>query len=292
MRSVDEVVAELKAVPEQRVLFVDDDLNGFSRAARDRCLAVCRAMIEAGLGKSWVAQVTANFGEEDELPRLAREAGCAAVLIGFEAVDTPSLVAIRKGGKSQKLGSRYYADVVARLHAHGIAVVGSFIVGIETQNMQTVADDILSFAETAELDGLNPTVFTPLPGTRDFARLEREGRILFRNYPDDWENYNLAYPVTLPLQVTGAGLMQRYFKVLQYFRPDNVVRAYWRTFDGVSPEAAWHAYRWNRAWCNYGLSTGLFRHSPHAASYPEVLPSRCPERSTETEASRSTVPEV
>jgi radical SAM superfamily enzyme YgiQ (UPF0313 family) len=247
-------------------------------------------MIDAGLGKRWLAQVTANFADEDELPQLAREAGCAAVLIGFEAVDTPSLVAIRKGGKSQKLGSRYYAEVVARLHAHGIAVVGSFMVGIDAQNMQTVADEILSFAETAELDGLNPSVFTPLPGTRDFARLEREGRILFRNYPDDWEKYNLGFPVTALPQVTGAGLLRRYFKVLQWFRPENVARAYWRTFDRVSPEAAWHAYRWNRAWCNYGLGTGLFRHSPYAASYPEALPLRCPEEAAETDASPSSHP--
>ncbi len=49
--------------------------------------------------------------------------------------------------------------------------------------MDTIVSDILRFAEEADLDGLNPTILTPLPGTRDYARFDAEGRILFKNYP-------------------------------------------------------------------------------------------------------------
>ena len=52
--------------------------------------------------------------------------------------------------------------------------------------------------------------------TRDYARFDAEGRILFKNYPDDWEKYTLAFPVTRMPHVTGAGLMRRYVQVLQY----------------------------------------------------------------------------
>ena len=37
--------------------------------------------------------------------------------------------------------------------------------------MDTIVADILRFAEESELDGLNPTILTPLPGTRDYALL-------------------------------------------------------------------------------------------------------------------------
>jgi radical SAM superfamily enzyme YgiQ (UPF0313 family) len=271
MRGVADVVEELKALPARDVLLVDDDLNGFSRQAKARCLDLFRAMIDARLGKQWITQVTINFGDDDELPALAREAGCAGVFIGLESTDTASLARIRKDGKSQRRGTAYYEDNVARIRAHGIGVVGSFILGIDTQDMTSIVGDILSFAERTGLDALNPTILTPLPGTRDYQRVAAEGRLLFTDYPSDWEKYTLAFPVmTLP-HTSGAALMKRYFELFQFFRPERVEALYHRTAATVSPEAAHHAYLWNRAWSNYGLRHGLFRRAPLAATYPRQL---------------------
>jgi radical SAM superfamily enzyme YgiQ (UPF0313 family) len=271
MRGTDDVVAELASIAGRDVILVDDDLNGFSTRAKRRCVELFRAMAAAGLDKSWITQVTVNFGDDDELPRLAREAGCAGVFIGLESTDTKSLALIQKDGKSRRRGLAYYKENVARIRSHGIGVVGSFILGIDTQDMSTIAPEILAFAEETDLDGLNPTILTPLPGTRDYARMEAEGRILFKNYPEDWERYTLAFPVTSMPHVSGARLMAKYFEVLQYFRPERVAARYGRTRDTVSPDAARHAYLWNRAWTNYGLSHNLFRRAPLAAEYPAAL---------------------
>lgn len=276
MRDVNDVVAELKTIRARDIILVDDDLNGFSRRAKERCLALFRAMIDAGLDKRWITQVTINFGDDDELLRLARAAGCAGVFIGLESTDTASLALIRKDGKSRRRGVEYYADNLARCHAHGIGVVGSFILGIDTQDMSTIVDEILAFAERTELDALNPTILTPLPGTRDYRQLDAEGRILFKNYPEDWEKYTLAFPVSTVPNVTGAGLMKRYFELLQWFRPEHVTEVYWRTHDQVSADAAWHAYLWNRTWTNYALRANVFRRSPLAVSYPAELPRAVP----------------
>jgi hypothetical protein len=138
--------------------------------------------------------------------------------------------------------------------------------------MDTIAPEILSFAERVRLDGMNLTILTPLPGTRDYVRYDQEGRILFKDYPGDWEKYTLAFPVTRMLHVSGAGLMKRYFEVLQFFRPEHLAELYWRTYREVSPDAAWHVFRWNRVWSNYCLRANLFRRSPLAASYPGQLP--------------------
>jgi hypothetical protein len=150
--------------------------------------------------------------------------------------------------------------------------------------MDTIVADILRFAEESALDGLNPTILTPLPGTRDYARYDAEGRILFKNYPDDWEKYTLAFPVTRMPNVTGAGLMKRYFQLLQFFRPEHIAELYWRTYDRVSPDAAWHALLWNRVWANYCLPRGLFRDSPMAAAYPPHVPREAPARAVLTVA--------
>src|SRR5207237_9331707 len=89
---------------------------------------------------------------------------------------------------------------------------------------------------------------------------------------EDWEKYPLAFPVTSMPNVTGAGLMRRYVQLLQFFRPENIAARYWRTYESVSPEAARHAFLWNRVWTNYCLRAGVFRNSPLADTYPVDLP--------------------
>ena len=280
MREAEDVAAEIAAIPARDIIIVDDNLNGFSRRARQRCLDLFRALADAGLDKQWVTQVTISFGDDDELPRLARAAGCAGVFVGLESTDTESLAFVRKDGTSQRRGLPYYRENLARIHRHGIGVVGSFMLGIDTQNTDTIVSDILTFAKDVELDALNPTILTPLPGTRDFARLDGEGRILFKNYPEDWEKYTLAFPVMEMPHVTGAGLMRRYIQLLQFFRPERLAALYWRTRETVSPEAAWHAFLWNRVWTNYCLQRGLYRDSPLAATYPPRVPREVPLRAS------------
>ena len=278
MRTVDDVITELAGISGRDLIFVDDDLNGFSRKAKQRCLELFQAMADARLDKQWITQVTINFGDDEELPRAARAAGCVGVFIGLESTDKASLALIRKDGTSQRRGADYYRENVARIRRHGIGVVGSFILGIDSQDPDTMVNDILQFAADTDLDALNPTILTPLPGTRDYAALDAAGRILFKNYPQDWEKYTLAFPVSTMKRISGAGLMRKYVEVLQYFRPERVAERYWRTCETVSPEAAWHAFLWNRVWTNYCLKIGAFRQSPLAETYPVALPRAIPER--------------
>src|SRR5205085_1546938 len=147
MRDIADVVSEMASIPERDIIFVDDDLNGFSRKAKQRCLDLFGAMAAARLDKRWITQVTINFGDDEELPAMARAAGCAGVFIGLESTDTKSLTLIRKDGVSQRRGLDYYRENVARIHRHGIGVVGSFILGIDSQNMDTIVGDILQFAD-------------------------------------------------------------------------------------------------------------------------------------------------
>jgi hypothetical protein len=51
---------------------------------------------------------------------------------------------------------------------------------------------------------MQATALTPLPGTRLFAQLEQEGRLLYTNFPTDWDRYDLTEVVYQPRQMTAA----------------------------------------------------------------------------------------
>jgi radical SAM superfamily enzyme YgiQ (UPF0313 family) len=45
---------------------------------------------------------------------------------------------------------------------------------------------------------MQTTAMTPLPGTRLYHQLERENRLLYTNFPQDWDRYNLTEVVMEP----------------------------------------------------------------------------------------------
>lgn len=191
-RPIEDVVREFKFIREKYVLIVDDNLIGTRRDHIARTKDLFRAMIQANLGKKWVAQVTINMADDEELLRLAAKAGCFAVYIGFES---PSEAGLRELNK--KFNIRKGSDIrasVRRIQRHGIPVVGSFIMGLDIDE-QGIGQKIATAARYYGLDFINVLLLTPLPGTRLWQKMESEGRIIAKAFPEDWKYYTLTFPV-------------------------------------------------------------------------------------------------
>lgn len=242
---VDWVVDEFSRIPEERVLVVDDDFNGFSDRARRRALELCQALEERAPAKRWATQMTINFGDDAELPRAAARAGCAAVFIGFESVSSSDLATV---SKKRNRGRDYFADNVRRIRDAGIAVIGSFILGIDGQDVERTVDETLSFLEETHIDAFNPTLLTPLPGTRDRARYLEEQRTLHHDFPADWIHYDLATPTVRPTSCSPARLYRDYLRWMRFFDRGALLARTHRTRRELGPAAAEAAYLWNRAW--------------------------------------------
>jgi radical SAM superfamily enzyme YgiQ (UPF0313 family) len=90
-RPVEKVVEEFKSIREKHVLIVDDNLIGIHKGHLDRAKDLFKAMIQANLGKYWIAQVSINVADDEELLRLAVKSGCLGVLIGFESATEEGL---------------------------------------------------------------------------------------------------------------------------------------------------------------------------------------------------------
>ena len=191
-RRVADVVAELKVIREARIAFVDDNLVGTRHDHIAWAKDLFRAMIAAGETRPWICQATVNFADDDELITLAARAGCEAVLFGFESVDAEGLVEVHK--KFNLHGGRDLAASVRRMQSHGILVLGSFIMGLDTDR-PGIGKRIARAAEAYGVDMASVLFLTPLPGTRLYREMEREGRIAASHYPADWQYYTLGYPV-------------------------------------------------------------------------------------------------
>ena len=85
-RPISKVIDEFRTIREKLVLIVDDNLIGTRTDHIARAKELLRAMIESGIRKKWIAQVTMNFGDDEELLSLAAKAGCIGVFIGFESI--------------------------------------------------------------------------------------------------------------------------------------------------------------------------------------------------------------
>ena len=149
-------------------------------------------MIQEGLTRPWICQATMNFADDDELLKLAARAGCQGVFIGFESPTVEGLMALGKKFNLQK--GRDFRESVQRIQRHGICVVGSFIIGIDT-DQRGIGETIARAAKEYGIDAANVLILTPLPGTKLYAQMEREGRIRSNDYPEDWKYYTLTYPV-------------------------------------------------------------------------------------------------
>ena len=77
-RPVADVVREFQAIPEKRVLVVDDNLIGTRPDHVARAKELFCALAAAKLHKQWIAQATINFADDEELLALAAKAGCRA----------------------------------------------------------------------------------------------------------------------------------------------------------------------------------------------------------------------
>ena len=204
-RPIAEVVREFGAIREKRVLIVDDNLIGTSHDHIARAKDLFRAMIRAELRKQWMAQVTINMADDEELLTLAARAGCTGVFVGFESPTAEGLKEVGKKFNIQK--NRDFVSSVRRIQRHKILVGGSFIMGLNTDE-PGIGKRIAEAGIRYGVDFLNTLFLTPLPGTRLWDEMEAHGHIAANAFPDDWRYYTLTFPVACYRHFSPEGIVR------------------------------------------------------------------------------------
>lgn len=200
-RPVEEVLDELRGL-SRYILFMDDNIT----ADREYALELFSRMIP--LRKRWFSQAGVNIARDPELLKLASESGCRGLFLGMESVCQESLEGWDKGFNS----SAQYVSAVKSLHNRGIGVIAGVVLGAD-QDTPEVFQKTLDFLRESRVDALQATILTPFPGTPLYLRMEKEGRILER----DWCKYDFGHPVFRPARMSREILHHGHRTVLTRF---------------------------------------------------------------------------
>lgn len=195
-RDVDDVINEIRKIPQKLLFFTDDNLVGYNQEARDRAKEIFSRMIDEGINKKWFCQTSMNFADDEAMIELAAKSGCVLILVGIESIDEKVL----KGNMNKRIntlkGVNYYYEFIKKVHKFKIAILGTMIFGNEEAD-RAIFDKTTAFYRKSGLDIPWPGILTPYPGTKLFRRLEKENKIVYRKYPHDWQEYNKTLVIDL-----------------------------------------------------------------------------------------------
>ena len=124
------------------------------------------------------------LSRDDELLRLASDAGVSMWYVGIESISQQNLNA---AGKSTNTVEEY-GKAIKKIKDNGMLVTGFLMFGFDFDTPETFKKTLQAINEW-DLDGISLSVMTPYPGTRLHQRMAKEGRITCL----DWSKYNEGY---------------------------------------------------------------------------------------------------
>lgn len=195
-RKPQEILNELEEIKGKYITFVDDNLIGYTTESKARAMELFKGMIQRKLHKRWWMQTSINAADDERVIELAAQSGCLYVFIGFETISQGMLKDMKKG-INLKIGVENYKKVVDRFHKYGIGVLGAFIIGNDNES-SLYYKKLADFLVQSGIDIVQITLLTPLPGTQLMDQLRGEGRLLYQNFPQDWDKYRFSYLVHRP----------------------------------------------------------------------------------------------
>jgi len=225
VRNEDNVIREIERMDGDFIVFVDDNIFGNPGYAS----RLLQKLIP--LKKKWVSQCTLHLADNGKLLDLAAKSGCIGMLIGLESISKDSLTASGKPNEFNR-----YKEMIQRILDRGIGIDGSFVFGFDNEDT-SIFEKTLEFIIKIRLPAATFSILTPYPGTRLMKKLEREGRIIHKN----WDYYRGTRAVFRPAGMTAHQLEQgrRWIKQ-EFYSYSNIFRRV-----GFRGEDVFHRWLYN-----------------------------------------------
>ncbi|TGL55097.1 radical SAM protein [Leptospira kemamanensis] len=182
-KPIEHVIEDIKQRKTKQVLFYDLNLI----ADKDYAKELFRALIPLKI--YWVGLSTTLIGRDDELFDLLVRSGCKGLLIGFESISKTTLKSTKKSFNDPD----GYAELIRKLRRAGIIINGTFVFGNDDDGTESF-DAVRDFVIENKIGLPRFSILTPFPGTGLYNRLEKENRIISK----DWSRYDGQHVVFQP----------------------------------------------------------------------------------------------
>jgi len=165
------------------------------------------AITKTGLfKKSRIAQVTINAARNDNLLNSLKRAGINLLCVGIESLSDDTLKEFNKPFTAEK-----NKEAIKKFRKAGFSIHGMMIIGGDGDTPESLKKTSEWINENLDSVQLSPPI--PLPGTRFYDRIEKEGRILTKK----WFLYGVQNLVIKPKNFTPYELQTTINKMYEDF---------------------------------------------------------------------------
>lgn len=195
MREPEQIAQEIAEDGSAYWVFIDNNLG-----SRPKYLeALCDALMPLNI--IWSAAVSIDVTDHPHIIRKMALSGCTGVFVGFESLNDDSII---NTGKRTPMPDDY-ARRAKMLHDYGIQISGSFVLGFD-HDRPDVFKRTVDWIEENRLETATFHILTPYPATPLFEDMERDGRMLHK----DWSLFDTGNVVFQPKHMTPQQLQEGY----------------------------------------------------------------------------------
>jgi radical SAM superfamily enzyme YgiQ (UPF0313 family) len=217
-KPIKKVIDEIKSLNSKLILIYDANFV-LNIEYKKRLLSELKKF-----NKKWMAQGTINIlGKNDEFLKIAKEAGLFSWYIGFESILQKSL---DESNKKVNVVDEYLS-AIKKIKDYDMLIFGAFVFGFDNDGPDIFKKTYNSI-KNWDVDMVDFHILTPFPGTALFERLNKEGRILTK----DWDKYNLVNAVFKPKNMSAKELFEgTRWITKKYYSMQNILRRFYRSIE-------------------------------------------------------------
>lgn len=235
-RDIESVISDLRDKRQygRYLLFVDNEFAG----DRQYTKKLLRRMIKGDFGFDIAVFARVDVAKDDELLSLMRQAGISYIFQGYESIKAETLITYNK---RQTLSEMIAA--IEKLHAFGFCIWGSFVVGADTDTLETIkctVDFVLKHK-------LSNAYFWPIWGHHPEAKSGYQTivpwyRSIFRSWGHCDGHFVTHFPLNMPPSRLQWALIDAYNSVYSF---DQILKALIRCDFASANSKIMSKYQWS-----------------------------------------------
>lgn len=186
-----EIIEELQEIKQDYFIFCDDNFYGFTSDYHSKLIKLFSSINYNNIKKYWMCCASISVADDTKFLEAASNCGCRLIYIGIENNIEKNLKEINKIVNINRINKKDNSYFIQQLHKYKIGVFGGFVCGYENDDINSLMN-YQNYILKEKVDAYTFTVLTPLPRTILFNELESKGKIIFSDFPNSWNRFNMS----------------------------------------------------------------------------------------------------